>query len=62
MYASQGMIVGSFSAFDYIIFALILAVSAGIGIFFGCFGSKNASAKEMLVANRQMTVKLTFLV
>ena len=34
----------------------MLAVSAGIGIFYGCFGKKKASAKEMLVANRQMTV------
>ena len=32
---------------DYIIFALMLAVSAGIGIFYGCFGKKNSTAKEM---------------
>jgi Na+/proline symporter len=44
------------SVVDYIIFALMLAISAGIGIFYGCFGKKNTTAKEMLVANRQMTV------
>ena len=45
-----------FSLFDYFIFALMLAVSAGIGIFYGCFGKKSTTAKEMLVANGKMTV------
>lgn len=50
------MTAGAFSVLDYIIFALMLAISAGIGIFYGCFGSKNSTAKEVLVANRQMGV------
>ena len=54
------MVVGTFSAFDYVIFALMLAISAGIGIFFGFFGKKNQSAKEMLIANRQMTVIIQY--
>ena len=45
-----------FSVIDYLIFAFLLAVSALIGVFFGCFGNKKQSAKELLVANRQMGV------
>jgi sodium-coupled monocarboxylate transporter 8/12 len=56
------MEVAGFAAFDYVIFALMLAVSAGIGIFYGCFGSKNQTSKEILVANRQMTVINFFLI
>ena len=47
-----------FSVVDYVIFALMLAVSAGIGIFYGCFGKKNTTTKDMLVAGRKMTVNL----
>ena len=47
-----------FSAFDYVIFALILAISAAIGIFYGCFGKKQKSSKDLLVANREMGVNL----
>jgi Na+/proline symporter len=50
------MATSGFSVVDYVIFALMLAISAGIGIFYGCFGNKTGTAKEMLVANRQMTV------
>ena len=46
-----------FSAFDYVIFALLLAVSAAIGIFYGFFGKKQKSSKDLLVANREMGVK-----
>jgi Na+/H+ antiporter NhaC len=46
-----------FSAFDYVIFALMLAISAAIGIFYGCFGKKQKSSKDLLVANREMGVK-----
>jgi Na+/proline symporter len=55
------MSAGEFSVVDYVIFALILVISAAIGIFFGCFGSKNKTAKEVLVANRSMGVLPTAL-
>lgn len=45
-----------FGAVDYIVFALVLAVSAGIGIFYGCFGSKQQTTQEFLMANRMMSV------
>jgi sodium-coupled monocarboxylate transporter 8/12 len=45
-----------FSVIDYLIFGFLLAISALIGVFFGCFGNKKQSAKELLVANRQMGV------
>lgn len=50
------MAIGQLTAVDYVIFGLMLVISASIGIFYGCFGSKNATAKELLIANRQMTV------
>lgn len=45
-----------FLAVDYVIFGLLLAISAAIGVFYGCFGKKPATSKELLVANRQMTL------
>lgn len=45
-----------FSALDYVIFGLLLAISAAIGVFYGCFGKKPSTSKELLVANRQMTL------
>ena len=45
----------SFTGFDYVLFVLMLLLSAGIGIFFGFFKkTKNQTAKDILVANRQM--------
>lgn len=43
-----------FGVFDYIIFGLTLCFSAAIGIYFGCFGSKQKSAKEYLYGNGNM--------
>jgi sodium-coupled monocarboxylate transporter 8/12 len=45
----------SFSTFDYVIFGLMLTISAGIGVFYGFFQrSKKQTSKELLVANGQM--------
>ena len=38
---------------DYLVFALLLAISAGIGIFYGFF-RKQESAEEFLMAGRSM--------
>lgn len=44
----------NFSALDYVIFGLLLLISASIGVFFGFFGKKATSSKELLVADRKM--------
>ncbi|CAH0547668.1 unnamed protein product [Brassicogethes aeneus] len=46
----------SFSWYDYTLFILMLVLSACIGIYFGCFNNKQASAKEYLMGGKEMTV------
>ena len=53
---------GDFSMFDNAIFIIMLVVSLGIGIYNGCFGKKNTTAKDMLVAGRKMTVILNLFI
>lgn len=48
------MLLVTFGVVDYIVFALTLLLSAGIGIYFGCFGSKQKSTSEYLYGNGQM--------
>lgn len=38
----------NFGIVDYVIFGLTLSLSAAIGVYFGCFGSKQNTAKEYL--------------
>ncbi|KAJ6640576.1 Sodium-coupled monocarboxylate transporter 2 [Pseudolycoriella hygida] len=42
------------SVWDYVIFGIILIWSLAIGIYYGCFGSKQKSTKEYLMASRSM--------
>ncbi|CAG7722558.1 unnamed protein product, partial [Allacma fusca] len=42
-----------FGAVEYVVFSVVLVLSAAIGIFYGCFGSKQKSTEEFLMANRQ---------
>lgn len=44
----------TFSWYDYTFFSLMLGVSAGIGVYFGCFGTKQATAEEYLMGNKKM--------
>lgn len=44
------------AAWDYVVFALVLGVSAGIGIFYGFSGGKQKTTKEFLMADRRMSV------
>lgn len=37
-----------FGYVDYIIFGLTLSLSAATGVYFGCFGNKQNTAKEYL--------------
>jgi sodium-coupled monocarboxylate transporter 8/12 len=46
----------SFSWYDYILFCTMLGLSAMIGIYFGCFGTKQNSANEYLMGNKKMKV------
>ncbi|KAJ3663285.1 hypothetical protein Zmor_007588 [Zophobas morio] len=46
----------SFSWYDYTLFGIMLGVSALIGIYFGCFGTKQSSADEYLMGNKKMKV------
>lgn len=39
---------------DYLVFILMLGISAGIGIMFGCFGAKQKTTSEFLMAGRNM--------
>ena len=45
----------TFNALDYVVFAFVLAVSAGIGLFHGCFG-KQKTVQDFLMGNRQMQI------
>jgi len=41
---------------EYTVFSIVLAISMSIGIFYGCFGSKQKTTKEFLMANKAMPV------
>jgi len=45
-----------FSAPDYVIFAIILAIASFIGLYYGCTGNKQSSTNEFLLAGRSMSV------
>lgn len=47
---------GNFSIIDYIIFALVLIISASIGLFFGFCQKKKNTSDEVLLGNRKMGV------
>lgn len=50
------MVKASFSVPDYVVFSLMMAVSAGIGLWYGCGpGGKQKTTKEYLLADRQMS-------
>ncbi|XP_044260071.1 sodium-coupled monocarboxylate transporter 1-like, partial [Tribolium madens] len=41
--------------YDYLIFFIVLAISSGTGIYYGCFGSKQKTVKEYLLGGKKMT-------
>ncbi|XP_044262829.1 sodium-coupled monocarboxylate transporter 1-like [Tribolium madens] len=45
----------SFFWYDYLIFFIVLAISSGTGIYYGCFGSKQRTVKEYLLGGKKMT-------
>ena len=51
------MVKAKFSIPDYVVFSLMMAVSAGIGLWYGCGpGGKQKTTKEYLLADRQMRI------
>lgn len=44
------------SWYDYILFSLMLFVSAVIGIYFGFFAKKQSTSKEYLMGGKEMKV------
>ncbi|XP_066264336.1 sodium-dependent multivitamin transporter-like [Branchiostoma lanceolatum] len=46
----------TFHVADYIVFSLMLLVSAGIGVYYRCTGGKQKTTREFLMADRKMGV------
>jgi Na+/proline symporter len=45
-----------FSWLDYSMFGSMLVISTIIGIYFGCFGSRQRTKNEYLLGNKQMSI------
>lgn len=45
----------TFSPWDYVVFSLVLGISAAIGIYFRFTGGKQKTTKEFLLANQDMS-------
>ena len=41
---------------DYLVFIAMLAISTGIGVFFGCTGSKQKTTSEFFMGGRSMGI------
>ena len=46
----------TFSVWDYVVFGVVLVVSASIGVYYGCTGGKQSTTREFLMADRSMQV------
>ncbi|XP_035684267.1 sodium-coupled monocarboxylate transporter 1-like [Branchiostoma floridae] len=44
-----------FSVWDYVVFSVMLCVSAGIGLYYACTGGKQSTQKEFLMADKSMS-------
>lgn len=47
---------GTLIWYEYLIFGGVLVLSLGIGVFYGCFGSKSKTNEEFLMAGRSMSI------
>eukprot|EP00058_Branchiostoma_floridae_P006969 XP_002592457.1 hypothetical protein BRAFLDRAFT_68943 [Branchiostoma floridae] len=45
-----------FGAWDYVVFAVMLCISAGIGLYYACTGGKQRTQKEFLMADKSMSI------
>jgi sodium-coupled monocarboxylate transporter 8/12 len=46
--------VDAFQWYDSLIFIVMLLISTSIGVYYGCFGTKQATPGEYLMGNRKM--------
>src|SRR6218665_197577 len=46
---------GTFTGWDYFVFAIILAISAAIGLYYACSGGKQKTTAELILANKSMS-------
>ncbi|XP_057657298.1 putative sodium-dependent multivitamin transporter isoform X2 [Diorhabda carinulata] len=46
----------SFGVWDYVVIAIVLAISSIIGIYFRCTGGKQKTTKEFLLADKNMSI------
>jgi len=54
---AQGMEdISTFGWIDYLVFAAMLCVSAGIGLYYGCTGSKQSTTSEFLLGGKKMGI------
>lgn len=53
---SPGAISDLFGWPEYVVFGLMLAVSAGIGLFYGCTGNKQKTTSEFLMGGRSLGI------
>lgn len=46
----------TFHWFDYTLFSIMLLLSVLIGLYFGCFGTKQSTVNEYLMGGKKMSV------
>lgn len=51
-----GLEVPKFHWADYLVFSLLLVVSAGIGVYHACTGGHQSTTKEFLLADKKMNI------
>ena len=45
-----------FVVWDYVVFAIMLLLSAGVGMYMACSGGRQRTADEFFLGNRKMTI------
>ena len=55
------MTLHTFSVWDFVVFGIVLAISASIGIYYGCSGKRQSTTQEFLMADRSMQVSIGLL-
>ena len=47
--------VKTFHAWDYVVFGIVLCISMGIGLFYGCRGGRQRTTEEFMMADHSMS-------
>ncbi len=55
-HSSPGEISDLFGWPEYVVFGMMLAVSAGIGLFYGCTGNKQKTTSDFLMGGRDLGI------